>query len=205
MTDATNKNSTDTKRERAESEAVLQALGRKPQRKTNPWIQTHTNKVFHLLGCTPDEICIEDIAHALSHICRFGGHTSRFYSVAEHCVVMSRVIPTLECLLHDASEAYLGDMVRPLKMNNEMYRDVEADVEVMIARKFSLPVRLDATIKQVDMRMLVTERNQLMGKSPLPYDVDEVGYQPFPFTLECLPPPLAKQQFLQRYKELMSE
>lgn len=170
--------------------------------KSSPWIQTHTNKVFHLLDCSVEEICIEDIAHALSHICRFGGHTSRFYSVAEHCVVMSKVIPTLECLLHDASEAYLGDVVRPLKSRMESYRDIEADVALVIAMKFGLPVRLDAMIKQVDMRMLVTERNQLMGKSPLPYEVDEMGHEPFPFTLECLPPPLAKQQFLQRFREL---
>lgn len=174
------------------------------RRAESPWILTHTGKMFHLFEATPEEICIEDIAHALAHLCRFGGHTRRFYSVAEHCVMMSRVLPTLECLLHDAAEAYVGDMVQPLKRQVELYRDVEADVAVAVARKFNLPVRVEPLIKTLDLRMLVTERNQLLGPRQ-DWEVDLAGYEPLPFVLECLPPPLAKQQFLQRYQELTDE
>ena len=83
-----------------------------------PWIQTFTGKRFHLFDPSPDEVCIEDIAHALSNICRFGGHCLTHLSVAEHSVTVSRhVRPSLAlpALLHDAPEAYIGDIVTPLK------------------------------------------------------------------------------------------
>jgi hypothetical protein len=82
------------------------------------WMQTFTGRAFYPLDPRPEDIDPVDIAHALSLICRYGGHSSRFYSVAEHCVLMSHAVApehALWALLHDATEAYLGDMIRPLK------------------------------------------------------------------------------------------
>lgn len=83
------------------------------------WMQTYTGKAFYPLDPRPDEVCIDDIAHALSQIPRFGGHARRHYSVAQHSWHMSCLFgnPLLayQALLHDAQEAYLGDIVQPLK------------------------------------------------------------------------------------------
>jgi hypothetical protein len=82
-----------------------------------PYIVTYTGRRFHFLDPKIDEISIEDIAHALSNVCRFTGHTKRFYSVAEHsCLVSALCDNRLEGLLHDASEAYMSDLSSPLKM-----------------------------------------------------------------------------------------
>ena len=82
------------------------------------WIQTYTGGKFHLLAPRQEEINIVDIAHALSMMCRFTGHVRRFYSVSEHSWHASYLVPkqdALWALLHDASEAYMADMNRPLK------------------------------------------------------------------------------------------
>src|ERR1700757_1336901 len=82
------------------------------------WIQTFSGKRFSLLEPQPDQICIEDIAHALSLQARFTGHVKYHYSVAQHCWYASQIVApefALEALMHDASEAYIGDMSRPMK------------------------------------------------------------------------------------------
>src|SRR5271170_7300011 len=82
------------------------------------WIQTYTGGVFHILDPQQNEIYIKDIAHALAMQCRFTGHVRKFYSIAEHCVLGSHIVPkklALQFLLHDASEAYIADINRPLK------------------------------------------------------------------------------------------
>ena len=89
------------------------------------WIQTMSGVIFYPLDPRPEEIRIEDIAHALSHQCRFAGHCREFYSVAEHSVRVSRELPQefmLWGLLHDASEAYLVDLPRPIKRWSAMGR-----------------------------------------------------------------------------------
>src|SRR4051812_20612492 len=82
------------------------------------WMQTYTGRAFWPLDAQPEDVDPLDIAAALSMLCRYGGHVSRFYSVAEHCLLMSEAVApehALWALLHDATEAYMGDMVRPLK------------------------------------------------------------------------------------------
>ena len=82
------------------------------------WIITASGKRFYLRRPTPADIDAGDVAHALAHICRFNGHTREFYSVAQHSILVSRLLPDelkLAGLLHDAAEAYCGDMVKPLK------------------------------------------------------------------------------------------
>lgn len=83
-----------------------------------PWIQTFTGKQFWPLTPKAEDVCIEDIAHALAFKCRFGGHCKTFYSVAEHsCRVAEILRPEHQLigLLHDAAEAYLPDVAAPIK------------------------------------------------------------------------------------------
>ena len=108
------------------------------------YITTYTKKHFDVLNPQEDEIDINDIAHALTMITRAGGHFSKFYSVAQHCVCCAleavergysnRV--ALACLLHDGSEAYMSDLVRPLKSSFLDYLAVEEKLQNMIYHKF---------------------------------------------------------------------
>lgn len=132
------------------------------------WIQTYTGKVFDFLNPTPDMIDIEDIAHSLSNLCRYGGHTKRFYSVAEHSGHMSYMVPekhALAALLHDASEAYLVDIPRPVKMCLSNYADIEHGLLTAISSRFGFQYPLHEVIKQADSAMLFIERKALL--SPL--------------------------------------
>lgn len=140
------------------------------------WILTYTGRRFHPLQPSAMDVCAEDIAHALSNICRYTGHSKRFYSVAEHSIHVATHMPRgmeLEGLLHDASEAYLCDLPRPLKQDPAFtpYRFAEQDVTNAIRTYFSLPIFEDplvtAAVKLVDLRMLATEARQLMPDVPL--------------------------------------
>ncbi len=106
-----------------------------------------------------------DIAAGLSRICRWSGQTSEFYSVAEHSVRVAQLVPPehrLQALLHDAPEAYIGDMARPLKDLCPDFRAVEAKLWEAIAEKFGVAVELSEEVKAADDVMLVTERRDLM-------------------------------------------
>ncbi len=177
------------------------------------WIQTYTGRKFHPLDPDPDAIDILDIAHALSNLCRYTGHVARFYSVAEHCVYVSKMVPpehALAGLLHDASEAYLNDIASPVKHQDgmEAYRTAEAKLERMINRKYGVPEVMHPEIKIADLRMLATEAHTLLkplhpewtmtvdgGKLPEPYD----------FRVAALYPKDAKTKFLQRFWSLYNE
>ena len=128
-------------------ESLQDAAGRIFRMKTD-WIQTYTGKKFFPLKPNPADICIEDIAHSLSMQCRFAGHSKQFYSVAQHCNAMVNCwFPHPEqrelakyALLHDASEAYLTDIPRPLKHLPEFqfYRKAKKRLTKMIYIKFGL-------------------------------------------------------------------
>ena len=132
------------------------------------WIETFTGKRFPLLE--PDEslICIEDIAHALSNQGRWTGHTRFYYSVAEHSVLVSQYsdpIDRLEGLLHDASEAYLSDLSRPVKHCTPIgphYLAVEKKLMEAIVRKFGLSSAMPESVKEADNHLLWVEKQQLM-------------------------------------------
>src|SRR5665647_1805094 len=103
----------------------------------------------------PGDILVEDIAHALAHQCRFGGHASKFYSVAEHSVHVSELCPVQDALwglLHDASEAYLIDLPRPLKLLPEFapYREAERQLQRAVAARFGLPEDQPASVTEAD-------------------------------------------------------
>lgn len=133
------------------------------------WIQTASGRSFDLAQPRAQDVTIEDVAHALSLICRFGGHMPKHYSVAQHCVVVSHLVPrenALAGLLHDASEAYVGDVVRPLKRMLPGYRDIEDRVWNAIASRFGIDPTLPASVKEADRIAMFWERRDLLAKPP---------------------------------------
>lgn len=157
-------------------------------------IRTFTGIYMNVFAPSLEMICIEDIAHALSNQCRFGGHLPKFYSVAQHSVIMSEKINNrhrLAALLHDASEAYLLDMPRPIKQGLSNYKELEGMLMKVIAKKFGFDYPLHEKIKEIDEYMLEWEWSNLMlGEKNLFPDID------------CWPPTYAKAQFIEAFKNL---
>jgi hypothetical protein len=176
------------------------------------WIQTFTGGRIWPLDPRPEEIDIEDIAHALSNLCRFGGHVSEFYSVAQHSLIVSRLIEeklglpfAIYGLLHDASEAYLIDVPRPIKHSLDMqpYRDAENRMEKAICAKFGLQYPMPDEIKWADRVALRNEQQSLMRP---PLDVWEEDRTPelvLPY-IRGLSPKEAKYFFMEQFKRLMA-
>ena len=120
------------------------------------YFRTHSGKHVHTLSPAPSEIDINDIARALSHICRFLGHTEVFYCVAQHSVLVSQLVPRADALwglLHDAAEAYLCDLPRPVKREPrmEIYRVAEDSLLACIALKFGMAPEMPETVKLADL------------------------------------------------------
>lgn len=172
--------------------------------KEHGWISTFTGKRFYPLDPTAGSIDIVDIAHALSNICRFTGHVDRFYSVAQHCVVASRHAPSekLAVLLHDASEAYLCDIARPVKHDPEMnaYRIAEKRLMALIESVFTVDCD-HPVVHAVDNRMLLTEKRDLMARSgPWGNELDQV--KPYPERIIPWGPNEAEGEFLYEFHRL---
>jgi len=134
--------------------------------KKDSWIQTHSGLKIDPIDPQPEDICLEDIAHALSNICRFTGHCNEFYSVAQHSVyvsVYSSNENALWGLLHDASEAYLCDIARPVKRSGFLsgYCEVEEKLMKVIADKFGLSWPIPIETKTLDNIFLMTEARDL--------------------------------------------
>lgn len=170
------------------------------------WIQTHSGIAFFPFDPKPEMIDINDIAHALSMICRYNGHTKKFYSVAEHSVVMSNCVPkehALATLIHDAAEAYIADLARPIKHNVSGYKEIEEKILEVIYEAFNAwPTVLDMhQILHADLRMLATERGQVMGTNVHPWVCLE-GVLPYDIVLPCWCPAEAELNFLRRFYEL---
>lgn len=170
------------------------------------WMQTYTGKQFFPLDANVSEIDINDIAHALSNLCRFGGHCSKFYSVAEHSVNVSKLLPDdlkLDGLLHDATEAYLVDVPRPIKGSLLNYKEIEHKLACVIEERFTGKGQRflnfeHVSVKDADNVMLMTEADQLLGEHPAPWGEEWV--KPLKdFKVECLSPAMAKCRFLDTF------
>lgn len=136
--------------------------------KPDPWVRTYTGRRVHILRPNPNSVDIQDIAQALSHTCRFGGHVPRFYSVAQHSVVVADMLPpslALWGLLHDASEAYLHDVTRPLKQCLRNYAELERRHQAAVCIRFGLSPEMPWVVKCADNVALATEFRDLHGES----------------------------------------
>ena len=168
-----------------------------------PDILTFTGQYFDFLTPSPESITIEAIAHALANTCRFGGHTSSFYSVAEHSVrvARSRYVPSwlkFDALMHDAAEAFVGDIPSPLKRILPDFKLIEARVEDAIEARFGCHEMHHPLVKNADLVLLATEQRDLM-----PSHDDEWasirGIQPLRARIRPLTPRRAERAFLQAF------
>ncbi len=153
---------------RAVNSATLTFETESEETRRGNWIQTFLSKKYFPLDPRPEDVEIEDIAHSLSFLCRYNGHIKKFYSVAEHCWIISHVVPpelALKGLLHDASEAYMSDIPRPFKYSVELkkFREVEHLNSKVIYNKFGLSDDEPAIIKEFDGRIITNEKHSLFN------------------------------------------
>lgn len=170
-------------------------------------IRTFTGKQFWPLDPRPEDVCIEDIAHALSMKCRYGGHSQRFYSVAEHSRRMrDHATPAnrFAALMHDGGEYVLPDMVRPVKKDARMaaFKLIEEPVELAISAKLGVPFPYPQEVHDLDWSILTDEMIELVPYgdwlkedgswnygAPLGINGTELGW----------PPDMAERLFLEAY------
>lgn len=167
------------------------------------WIVTHSGKRIDFLNPDPDQICIEDIAHALAMLPRFNGHTDRPYSIGQHSWWCSIHVDSanpnvkLDALMHDASEAYTGDITSPLKALLPEFRVIEKRLMSAIRTKFDLLPSKHPKTQEIDMIMRATEADYL--------GVDTTGWDiPTSMGIVLTPWPWGnvKSRFIERFNRL---
>jgi len=175
--------------------------------KSDGMIITASGHWFNVLDPNPDEVRIEDIAHALANQCRFTGHTSQFYSVAQHSVLVSwHCDPedALAGLLHDASEAYLSDIARPVKKHPDFgpfYLAAEEKLTAAVYKHFGLDITAPpASVKLADDLMLRTEARDLMPDEFPVYEGDTL-----PAAISGISPQNAYIGFMDRFEQLYGD
>lgn len=171
------------------------------------WAQTFTARAIDPSQMTAGDIALEDIAHALSMQCRFGGHCEEFYSVAQHSVHVAEIVHdwldepalTLEALLHDAAETYVVDLPRPIKHTDALagYRALDKRVDAVVRERFGLPTTMSHAVRRADEIMLATEAVQLMKTPPRSWGLSE---KPIAKPIAPWSPHEAKRAFLTMYE-----
>lgn len=173
-----------------------------------PFIETYTGTKFYFLDPNPDDIRIEDIAHALSNNCRYTGHCRSFYSVAEHSIIVSILVDSpnaLAGLLHDASEAYLTDVASPVKPYLTNYKHMEDVIMTAIATKYGFTWPLVDDVKDADAVQLKSEAKHLMPSGGKDWVAKYPTKREHGKVPKCLYPHLAEEAFLERFYELRNE
>jgi uncharacterized protein len=168
-----------------------------------PKLHLSSGRYFDFTAPEQSDYNILDIANALSKICRFTGHCPTLYSVAQHSVHLSRIVPredALAGLLHDAAEAFIGDVSNPLKAMLPDYRAIEERVERAIFASFGLPYPMPASVKHADLVMLKTEQRDIVGTSDRWAMLE--GVEPMETRISAWTQAESREQFLRRYMEL---
>ncbi|MDX0518556.1 hypothetical protein [Sinorhizobium medicae] len=173
--------------------------------KSGPSIMLASGTWFDLLDPWHSEFTIEDIAQGLANICRYAGQCRSFYSVAEHSLHVCDTSESfkLEALLHDAAEAFLGDITRPLKQLLPEYKAIESNVEAAIFSRFGLDRAAMADVKLADLRVLAAEQSQLMPDGT-DYWAAQSSIRPAPVTVQFLSPYEARERFLAKFNDLIA-
>lgn len=170
-----------------------------------PYVSTYLGNRFYLTRPHIDDVAIEDIAHGLAYQCRFNGQTRAFYSVAQHSLMVMSLVPEserLSALLHDSAEAYLGDMVKPLKNLFPEFSAIESRVMSIIGERFGVDLRhLHRSIKEADLIALATEKRDLMPHSTEPWTYLK-DIEPLSGPIVPLAPGEAKAAFLEAFASL---
>ncbi len=173
------------------------------------WMEVYSGIKFYPFDPHEDEINIIDIAHALSNICRFSGHTKSFYSVAQHCIHVSELCKDnkLEGLLHDSSEAYLSDVPRPVKLLLPQYKECELNLLEKIFRKYNLKFPIPKEVKIFDNVMLEREHRHVLnnyldwGSNASNIDTNEDFKVIYNSNIVLMTPNEAEERFLELFKE----
>ena len=172
-----------------------------------PAVSTKSGRRVSLLTPRPSQIVIGDIAHGLAHQCIFKGHTNKFYSVAQHSVLVASILPRelrLAGLLHDASEAYLGDVVQPLKDLLPEYQSIEANFCEVLGARFSVNLQHNDAIRHADLVVLATERRDLMPMDTADWSSIS-GITPLSRTIKPKSPEAASAQFMEMFFMLSNQ
>ena len=172
-----------------------------------PAVSTKSGRRVSLLNPSPSQIVIGDIAHGLAHQCRFNGHTNKFYSVAQHSVLVASILPRelrLAGLLHDASEAYLGDVVQPLKDLLPEYQSIEANFCKVLGERFGVNLQHNDAIRHADLVVLATERRDLMPMDTADWS-SIAGITPMSRTIKPMTPDVANAKFLEMFFALTNQ
>lgn len=174
---------------------------------------THSGREFMVLEPRAGDVAIEDIAWSTGMKCRYTGHTNRFYSVAEHCLLVEQYVSLRwpldldlrrEGLLHDGSEAYLPDMTGPVKRDprvHEWYHPIETRVDEVVAEAFGLPYPASKEVKIADKELFKAEVLQLMP-SVYWWNIEEPDEYASVLHIQGLDPALATRRFMESYRRL---
>jgi uncharacterized protein len=172
------------------------------------WIRTYTGRKFDLIRPEPEMVCIEDIAHSLAYSSRFNGHLKELYTIAQHSLYVAQLCASqgasatvqLQALLHDAPEAYIGDMVRPLKRLLRIFQMQEDTIHALISNVFNIPEDMPDVIHWADNTMLASEARQLFPA------FDPTGWEALPdpvtWKITVLSPADAEEAFLLEFYRL---
>ena len=177
------------------------------------WISLLSGGKFNYNKPEESDVTIEDIASALSNVCRFSGHLPQFYSVSQHLVNTSRLVPVedaFDALMHDTAEAFTNDLPTPLKWALPIFKELETKIESAMAGKFGFNYPYPHTVKDADTIMLILEKHYVKGDTsewPAYAGWTEERVQPYRdlVDLKGWQPVRAKREFLQRFEELNNE
>ena len=172
------------------------------------WMQTASGRAFDLANPRPEDVDFHDIAHALSQMCRFAGHTKTFYSVAEHCVRVAQIMPQYGVygLLHDAHEAYVGDITTPVALSlaspafGDRVAALKGNVDRVIYKAAGLvPLKdhpANALVGWADKTLMMTERRDLLTTPPKSWGDFLERVEPLPDRIEPWTPERARNNWL---------
>jgi len=183
------------------------------QNKRASWLQTFSGIKAQILDPKPEQILIPDIAHALSNIGRFGGHTRKFSSVAQHCVLTARLSPAgslkLASILHDSSEAFLIDLPSPIKNAIPQYKEIEERLQKVIATRFGIDFELFDMIKIYDQQALFIEAKALLAPFHPDWDMHDCSKEVDPKLLDFYQDPWiperAEKEYLEEFHRIWTQ